>query len=236
MITGKAIQLKVRNRLLFRCDHFQLENGLTALVGRNGAGKTTFIKTLSAMLRPASGELYVCGKSATAFTKRERAKTIAVVYSGIAAFGHHRLEDIVALGRLPHQSTWAKMTPHDRQIVQKVMRQLKIDHLASRLFHSLSDGEKQLAMVGRALAQETPIVIMDEPTAFLDMVNRHQLMVALRQLTQQEGKLILMATHHLDLLASNCDSVLLIDQQKLRLLTNPSCFVPEIEKAFGICH
>ena len=122
----------------------------------------------------------------------------------------------------------------DQGMVQEVIDQLKIVAFVDQKFSEMSDGEKQLIMIGRALTQDTPIILMDEPGAFLDLVNRHRLIEVLMELASKTSKLILFSTHEIDFLPMLCKKVLLIESEKLSVLKDPNDFISQIHQSFGI--
>jgi iron complex transport system ATP-binding protein len=228
------IAVRVNNRELFRLDHVALKNGVFALVGRNGSGKSTFLRTLLGEHALYTGKIELNGSELKLISKSERAKLISVVYSKPGVFGQHTVDEVLLLGRLPYQALFAKPSDHDRTAVEHVKVMLEIGTFSDRPFNSLSDGEKQLVMIGRALVQDTPVLVLDEPGAFLDLVNRHRLSALLKKIAADTGKLIIYSTHHIDLLEQECDGVLLISDGRMRQLSDRTAFVPEIKKTFGL--
>ncbi|MEO9531894.1 MAG: ABC transporter ATP-binding protein [Crocinitomicaceae bacterium] len=234
MLSLKNITLKVGQRLLFNSDNIELKEGLIALIGRNGAGKSSLFQSLLQSFPLSNGEFLVNGQELNRLKKADLAKTIAIVFTKPEVYGDNRVEDIMVLGRIPHQGFMGKTTTDDLAIVRKITQQLNISQFLNRSFSSLSDGEKQLVMIGRAFVQDTPIILLDEPAAFLDVVNRIELIKILKELAESENKLIIFSTHHLDQIEENCDGVLLIADSKLRFLENKADFLPSIQTAFNL--
>lgn len=234
MLELNDISISAGTKKLFDLEKLQLEKGVIALVGRNGSGKSTFIRTLLNEHSNYTGAVKLSGKHIHEITASEKAKLISVVYSRPQIFGNHLVDDVLLLGRLPHQNLFSKATHQDLEKVKEIKSLLKIDSWSEKSFQILSDGEKQLVMIGRALVQDTPVILMDEPAAFLDIVNRYELSVLLKKIADQTGKLIICSTHQLDRIESDCDRLLLIADQKMNYHDQPREFLKTINTAFGI--
>jgi iron complex transport system ATP-binding protein len=234
LLSLKNISIALGKRLLFDAGSLYLANGLIALVGRNGAGKSTLFQALLQSTPLATGVVELNGKNLSLISKSELARTIAVVFTKPEVYGDHKVQDILILGRVPHQGFFGKTSTSDVEIVYKIASKLGITAFLERRFSTLSDGEKQLIMIGRAFVQDTPIILLDEPAAFLDVVNRIELIKILKELAKSENKLIIFSTHHIDQIESNCDAVLLIHDGKLSLIDNQSEFLPVINSAFNL--
>lgn len=234
MLRFKDLKITIVKRFLFSVDDLELQPGLIALVGRNGAGKSTFFKTIMGLEAAENGTILIHNQGINSFTKVELAKKIAIVYSKSTVFGNHCGRDVLYLGRLPYQNSFATKTAIDHQIINETIDLLGIAAFVDRTFYTLSDGEKQLIMIGRALAQDTDIILLDEPSAFLDLVNRHTVMHVLRKIVAKTNKLILFSTHDVAVLPEICDAILLIHEGKLVQLTEKSTFIHQIKTSFGI--
>lgn len=162
---------------------------LTALVGSNGCGKSTLLRTIAA-LQPSLGGSVTPTASAT---------TLAVVLTDRIDVPALSVIDVVALGRLPHTGLTGRLTPSDHTAIERALELCGISHIATRCIGEISDGERQRAMIARAIAQDTPIIILDEPTAFLDFPAKVETMQLLRRLAHDEGKTILLSTHDLEI-------------------------------------
>ncbi|MCC7454223.1 MAG: ABC transporter ATP-binding protein [Crocinitomix sp.] len=174
------------------------------------------------------------GQDIKLYRPTELAKKIAIVYAKVDLYGTHTGREVLMLGRLPYQNAFSIASLKDQTLVEEIIQQLKIQSFVDQKFSEMSDGEKQLIMIGRALTQDTPIILMDEPGAFLDLVNRHQLIEVLIDLAKNTSKLILFSTHEIDFLPRLCNQVLLIEKGEMTLLNNPTNFTSEIHKSFGI--
>lgn len=196
--------------------NLQLKSGrLVALLGPNGSGKSTLIRTLAQLIPAVSGELYFNQLLVSKNSSSNWAKLIAVVLTSTVLSNNLSVFDVVASGRFPHTNWLGKLGTDDLAIIQKSLQQVGIDNLTNRYFHHLSDGEKQRVMIAKALAQQTPIIILDEPTAHLDLINRVEIMHLLQDLAHQEHKMILISTHELDLAIQMADRFWLVDEGKI---------------------
>ena len=191
---------------------------LTALVGRNGTGKSTLLRALAGLDKPLGGDILLGGKSLSALSQAELATTISFVTTDKVRISNLRCRDVVALGRAPYTNWIGRMQESDRAIVEQSLAAVAMSDYADKTMDCMSDGECQRIMIARALAQQTPIILLDEPTAFLDMPNRYELCSLLRQLAHNENKCILFSTHELDIAVSLCDSIALIAPPQLHLL------------------
>ena len=191
---------------------------LTALIGRNGTGKSTLLRALAGLGSVSAGKIELCGRPLSALTPHERATTVGFVPTDRVRIANLACEDVVALGRAPYTNWIGRMQEADRAVVERSLELVGMSGFARKTMDRMSDGECQRVMIARALAQDTPVILLDEPTAFLDLPNRYELATLLRRLTRDEGKCILFSTHDLDVALSLCDSVALIDTPSLHHL------------------
>ncbi len=191
---------------------------VTALIGRNGAGKSTLLRAIAGLGDPTAGEIDLCGRPSSSLSSHERATTISVVTTEKIRIANLLCEDTVALGRAPYTNWIGRMQETDRAIVERSLQLVGMQAFARKNMDQLSDGECQRILIARALAQDTPIILLDEPTAFLDLPNRYELAQLLHRLAHEEGKCILFSTHDLDIALRLCDAVALIDTPQLHLL------------------
>lgn len=221
---------------MFDCENLQLTKGLFALVGRNGSGKSTFLNCLQGEHELKHGVIKVNHKDVYEFELNELSKTISIVRSKPLLYGDYGAGDILMLGRLPYQKMLSIPSIEDHEIIDEISDRLGVKNLLKRDYNLLSDGEKQLIMVGRAMVQDTPIVLLDEPTAFLDLVNRTVLLRHLKRLADEKNKLIIFSTHHVEILSQYCDGLLLINDKKLKYNDKPETFEKDINEAFELNH
>lgn len=180
--------------------NLELEGGMVlALVGRNGSGKSTLIRTILGLQSPLEGEVKLMGRSLLAYSPLQRARLLSYVASagGGPAPSGMLVEELVSLGRLPHTGWMGRLRPDDREKVREALELVGLQGFSQRKADHLSDGERQRVMLARALAQDTPLMILDEPAAHLDIPNRAELLRILAGLGKK-GKTVLFSTHDLE--------------------------------------
>ncbi len=187
---------------------------LTCLLGPNGAGKSTLLRTLSGFLPPLDGEIFIEGKRLSAHTPAELAKVIGVVLTERLHLNNMTVEELVGLGRSPYTGFWGRLSGEDRRIVNRSMELVRVEGMRGRMVSTLSDGERQKVMIAKALAQETPVIFLDEPTAFLDYPSKVEIMQLLLSLAHGEGKTVFLSTHDLELSLQIADRIWLVDKSK----------------------
>ena len=183
---------------------------LTCLLGENGAGKSTLLRTLSGFLPPLSGEISILGKPLQAYRERELATVIGVVLTEKSNLQNMTVAELVGMGRSPYTGFWGRLSEEDRQKVEEALELVGIAWLRDRMVQTLSDGERQKVMIAKALAQETPIIFLDEPTAFLDYPSKVEILHLLHRLSCEMGKTIFLSTHDLELALRVADRVWLM--------------------------
>ena len=195
-----------------------LEKGkLVALLGQNGAGKSTLLRALTCDEKPLGGTIEVNGRNLAELSQKERSRLIGLVSTDRIQAGALTVTELVGLGRQPHTGFLGRMDDEDREIVRQAMIDSGIAGKADAYVASLSDGERQKAMIARALAQQTAIIILDEPTAFLDVASRIETMRLLRSLAHERGKAVLLSSHDISQSLMLADELWLIttDRQVL---------------------
>lgn len=183
---------------------------LTVLMGTNGAGKSTLLRTLAGFIRPISGSVCCGENNITHLTPRELAKTLSVVLTFRPTADALTVQQVVEMGRMPYAQFFAKSTPADAQAIERAMQLTQTQDLAHRFVNTLSDGERQRVFIAKALAQNTPIILLDEPTAFLDFPAKVHTMKLLSELAHAEGKSILLSTHDVELALRFADTLWLL--------------------------
>ncbi|MBR2980780.1 MAG: ABC transporter ATP-binding protein [Odoribacter sp.] len=179
--------------------NFQLNLGeLTCLLGANGAGKSTLLRTLSAAQPRLDGKLSLDGKPINEYSERERSKLIGVVLTDKIFAGGLTVYELVSLGRQPHTGFFGRLSKKDNEIIKQAIKSVGIEHKSESYVAELSDGERQKAMIAKALVQESPLIILDEPTAFLDVVSRIEIMQLLHKIASEHNRAILLSTHDID--------------------------------------
>lgn len=159
---------------------------LTCLLGANGIGKSTLLRTLSAFQPKLSGEIFIQGQEIEQYKDKELSMAISVVLTEKCEVRNMTVTELVGLGRTPYTGFWGTLDEDDKQIVERSISLVKIEKLADRMVHTLSDGERQKVMIAKALAQETPIIFLDEPTAFLDFPSKVEMMQLLHRLSRPD--------------------------------------------------
>ena len=219
MIRFKNLTLGYGDRTLIESLTGDISRGqLTALVGRNGTGKSTLLRAIATLGEQMAGEILLDGTPTKQLSPLRMARLISLVTTDKVRITNLRCRDVVALGRAPYTNWIGRRQEQDNQIVEQALASVGMSDYADKTMDRMSDGECQRIMIARALAQQTPIILLDEPTAFLDMPNRYELCSLLRRLAHQEQKCILFSTHELDIALSLCDSIALISPPKLHIL------------------
>lgn len=185
---------------------------LVCLVGPNGAGKSTLLKTLTGLLPALSGSVSIGGKDLKDYHRKELANEVSVVLTSPVQVGAMTVRDLVAMGRFPFTGLFDRMDEHDWEMVALSMKMVGLDGFEDRMVHKLSDGERQRVMIARALAQEPRLLVLDEPTAFLDLPSRVVVMNLLRDLACGHERAVLTSSHDLDLALRHADRIWLMDE------------------------
>lgn len=183
----------------------------TALVGRNGTGKSTLLRTVATLSRPLGGYVTIGGLRIDSLTRRKAAELVGFVSTDEVKVENMRVYDMVALGRTPYTNWVGSLTATDEQAVRQAISRVGMEEFAEKCISTLSDGERQRAMIARALAQDTPVILLDEPTAFLDLPNKYEIGLLLRMLAHEEGKCVVCSTHDLAVAIELCDEAAIIE-------------------------
>ncbi len=205
----KREEKRVHERLSFRL----YPGEVTCLLGANGTGKSTLLRTLSGVQPALSGELYVQGKMLARFSEKERSRTIGIVLTDKTSAGGLTVYDLVALGRQPHTGFFGLLNKKDHHLIGNALEAVGITHKAGQYMAELSDGERQKVMIARALVQECPLILLDEPTAYLDVVSRIEIMSLLHRLATEQGKAILLSTHDIEQALTLADKLWLLSKE-----------------------
>lgn len=173
-----------------------VESGsLVAFLGENGAGKSTLLRSIAGRLKPLAGDVKIAGTDIAGLSRREMALTVSIVATGNTLAGALTVTELVSLGRQPHTGFFGRLSERDRRITREAIASTGMTPLAHRQVATLSDGERQKVMIARALAQETPVMLLDEPAAFLDVASRLETLQLLATLAREEDKIIIFSTH-----------------------------------------
>jgi iron complex transport system ATP-binding protein len=192
--------------------NFSLYAGeMTCLLGPNGVGKSTLIKAILGQLKPFQGDILLNGKSISNFSNQALAKELSVVLTEPFLPGNMTVGQLVSMGRIPHTSWTGKLSEADLQAVSEAMEATKITYLKDERLGEISDGQRQKAMIARALAQDGKVMILDEPTAHLDLVNRFEIMRLLHEISKKQQKAVLVVTHDLEIALETADKFWLLN-------------------------
>ena len=192
---------------------------LTCLLGRNGIGKSTLLRTLSAFQPALEGEVLMGDTPLTACSDKELSQRIGVVLTEKPDVRNMTVAEMVGMGRSPYTGFWGTLSENDRQIVDEALLLVGIGELRGRMIHTLSDGERQKVMIAKALAQQTSVIYLDEPTAFLDFPSKVEMLQLLRNLAHEEQKTIFLSTHDVELSLQLADTIWLMEPNCLHIGT-----------------
>ncbi len=193
---------------------------LTCLLGENGVGKSTLLKTLSAFQAPLGGSICIQGRELGQYTERELARTIGIVLTEKPDVQQMTAMELVEMGRAPYTGFWGRLNDDDRKACEEAMALIGIGHLKNRMIETLSDGERQKVMIAKTLAQQTPIIYLDEPTAFLDYPSKVDMLLLLSRISREAQKTVFLSTHDLELALQVADEIW--------LMTRPHTEITEI--------
>ena len=205
---------------------------LTCLIGANGIGKSTLLRTLSAFQPPLRGEIFIDNESPiplSTLTDKQLSRLIGVVLTEKPDVQNMTVFELVGLGRSPYTGFWGRLNEEDKEVVKESLRLVGIESLQDRLIQTLSDGERQKTMIAKALAQQTPVIYLDEPTAFLDYPSKVEMLTLLRHLARETGKTIFLSTHDMEL------ALQIADELWLMTAGTPSSDTAESPSNNGLC-
>ena len=198
----------------------ELRSGqLVCLIGENGIGKSTLLKTLTGFLPKLKGSLLLGNRDIESFSQRELARQVSIVLTQKPDVQNLTIEEIIGLGRSPYTGFFGRLRAEDRKVVDDAIATMGIKKLRGRMIQTLSDGERQKVMIAKALAQETSIILLDEPTAFLDFPSKAETFQSLQRMAHERDKLILLSTHDLELAVRFADSLLEVKRGRLQAVS-----------------
>jgi len=195
---------------------------LVCLLGANGVGKSTLLRTLAGFLQPLSGKVLLDGKDLTTLSLSERSKAVSIVLTERVEVPYMKVRDLVGMGRSPYTGFFGTLTKEDKAIVGEAIEMVGIADLAERTIDTLSDGERQKAMLAKALAQQTPVILLDEPTAFLDFHAKISTLRLMLKLAHETNKTILMSTHDVEMALRLSDLLWIVQDGKIQTGTTTS--------------
>lgn len=231
MIKISGLTVGYGRRLLIEGANAEFAQGrLVGLIGRNGAGKSSLLRVIAGIDRPLDGEVEIVGSEGVAHSilrmgLPQRARAVAFVTTQKVRIANMLCRDVVGMGRAPYTDWIGRLSSEDKAIVERSLAMVGMEAFVDKSLDRMSDGECQRVMIARALAQDTPIILLDEPTSFLDLPNRYELCSLLSRLAHESRKAIIFSTHELDIALQLCDDISLIDPP--RLITLPTAEMAE---------
>lgn len=183
---------------------------LVCLIGPNGTGKSTLLKSLSGLLKALHGKVSINQTNIQHISVAERALLLSLVLTDRVEIENATVHNVIAMGRMPYSNWWGRISDIDEQKIQEAVQMVHLEHKIDNLLTELSDGERQRVMIAKAFVQDTPIIMLDEPTAHLDLPNRVEIMLLLHRMAHLTGKAILLSTHELDMALQAADRIWLM--------------------------
>ena len=192
-------------------------NKLIGVIGRNGKGKSTLLKTISGLLPPICGNVNFNFKNINTIQDKERAQLLSIVLSNNQSMGNITVSEFVSYGRYPYTNWLNIQSQQDDTIIKNALQLCQVNELSKRYYHELSDGEKQKVNIARVLAQNTPLIVLDEPTAHLDLINKVEILKLLKELATNHHKMIIISTHQIELALQLCDEIWMIANKEIKI-------------------
>ena len=236
MIRAYNIDISYGSRSILRNIDFEFGNGILVILGVNGVGKSSLLRVICGLQNASNGQVLIDNLSLSSFSKLQLAKKVAFVPQELEIIFDSLVYEILLLGRLPYFKLFGLPSSEDRNKVDEVLEKMNLKYLADRKFSNLSGGEKRLIMIAKALIQDTPYIIMDEPTTFLDIKNSFGFLSRLRKLAIDEGKVFIITLHDINEAIRIADYLLLLKKGgQARFGIKRNLMVPELfEEVFGI--
>ncbi len=200
---------------------------LTCLLGANGVGKSTLLKTLSSFQPKTGGEILLEGRELSEYSDKQLSRLIGVVLTEKPDVRNMTVRELVSLGRSPYTGFWGTYSKDDLQVVDEAIAMVGIELLKKRMVHTLSDGERQKVMIAKALAQQTPVIYLDEPTAFLDYPSKVEVLQLLCRISREADKVIFLSTHDVELALQMADTIWLMTQGEAVAIGSPKALAEQ---------
>jgi len=213
MLSVENLSLSYEKKILHRINFNSQSKHLTCILGRNGAGKSSLIRCVVGLEKRYSGRIYLDKQDIQNYTAKEMAQKVAVVLNSKVDAPYLRVYEAVALGRSPYLNWLGQAQARDLEVIEQALQITETKQFSDRFLHTLSDGERQRVMIARAIAQESPVIVLDEPTAFLDVYYRKQTMALLHKIAVEQKKCVISSTHEIDLAIEYAHQLLLLNLQ-----------------------
>ena len=236
MIDVDSVSVELGGTRILRDVSLRVGSGeFLALIGPNGAGKTTLLRTINGLLTPASGAVAIDGHDISALSSKAVGRLVTTVPQETSLAFEFDVEDIVTMGRTPHRGRFSTLGESDRNAVETALQRTETAQFVDRSVGDLSGGERQRVLLARALAQETPVLLLDEPTASLDINHQLRTLSLARELAA-DGKTVVAAIHDIELAARFCDTIAVFDGGEIRALGSPLAVLTHetLEETFGV--
>ncbi|EGT4529845.1 cobalamin/Fe3+-siderophore ABC transporter ATP-binding protein [Clostridioides difficile] len=228
MLKTNNLSVGYNNKVVISNINVEVKNGeILCLLGSNGAGKTTLLRSLSKLISPIKGEIYLNGVNINCISRKALSKKMALVLTNRLLGDLMTVQDIVNIGRYPYTGFFGSLSKKDLIMVDEALESVDALHLKKRYFDEISDGEKQKVLVARALVQEPEIIILDEPTTHLDIKHRLELINILKKLSKEKSISVILSLHEIDIALKSCDKVALIKNNKVIAYGQPEDVVDE---------
>ncbi|AVD37242.1 ABC transporter ATP-binding protein [Clostridioides difficile] len=228
MLKTNNLSVGYNNKVVVSDINIEVKSGeILCLLGSNGAGKTTLLRSLSKLISPIKGEIYLNGVNINHISRKALSKKMALVLTNRLLADLMTVQDIVNIGRYPYTGFFGNLSKKDLIMVDEALESVDALHLKKRYFDELSDGEKQKVLVARALVQEPEIIILDEPTTHLDIKHRLELINILKNLSKEKSISVILSLHEIDIALKSCDKVALIKNNKVIAYGQPEDVVDE---------
>lgn len=220
------------NKVVFPNIGFAADEGdMIALLGINGIGKSTLLRTLLGLQKPVSGNITIAGKELSHLSAAEKAKLVSIVLTERLYIDNITAKDFIALGRAPYTTWLGQLSDKDEGIVRQVISVMNLQKLQAKFFNEMSDGERQKTLIARALCQQTPLLILDEPTAFLDFRNKRDILGTLKDISIGLKKTVIFSTHDVEAALEYCNKCwIMTEQQTFREIERTPNFSAEVKQ------
>ena len=234
MLKLAGLSVGYGKNVLLRDIDFKTDSGeLVALVGRNGCGKSTLLRVIAGLAGPLSGHVLASGRDMRLLSRKEAARTVSLVNTERLRIPGLTCTEIVSMGRAPWTGWTGRLGDKDKKIIAQALETVGMTEFSGRTMDKMSDGECQKIMIARALAQDTPVMLLDEPTAFLDVPGKYQIASILKKLAAEAGKSVIFSTHDIGIALKTADRILIVGNAGNISAESGNSARREIEETFG---